>query len=87
MLKYIFGDVQIQPSIHYFVYCTGKWSVYHFKYSQFWKYMSLAYKLGYGIHIAVHAWLIERNRLGMLADAQAIQCDSTTHVQRFFSPK
>ena len=36
--------------------------------------------MGYGIHVTVRAWLIEENRLGMLADVQVSQCDSTAHA-------
>ena len=50
-------------------------------------YMSQALKLGYGIHIVVHVWLVKGKRLGMLVIAQASQCDSTAHAQRLFLPK
>ena len=52
-----------------------------------WGRVSQAKKLGCGIHIMVHVWLIEGNRLGMLADVQASQHGSTVHVQRLFPPK
>ena len=50
-------------------------------------YVLQAQKLGYERYVAVHAWWGKGNRLGMLADAQASQHDSTAHAQRFFLPK
>ena len=49
-------------------------------------YMSQVKKSGYGIYIAVHAWLVKGNRLRMLADVQLSWGDSTAHVQRLFLP-
>ena len=43
--------------------------------------------MGYRIHIAVHAWLIEGNRLGTLADVEVSCHDSTVHVQGLFHLK
>ena len=42
--------------------------------------MSQVLKLGYERYIMVCAWQGKENRLGMLADAQASQHDSTAHV-------
>ena len=49
--------------------------------------MSQALKLGYRIHIVVHTWLIEGHRLGILADAQASQCDSPPMCEGISHPK
>ena len=45
-----------------------------------WGRVSQTWKLVYGIQVVVCVWLIEGDRLGMLPDAQASQCDSTAHV-------
>ena len=48
---------------------------------------SQALKLGYERYVMVHAWQGMGNKLGMLADVQASQHNSTAHAQRFFPPK
>ena len=49
--------------------------------------MSEALKLGYKRNVMVHAWWGKGDRLGMPADVQVSQHDSTVLVQRFFLPK